>query len=284
MPHLPMVLAGINPLDWSIIRDSLFAKYVFEGIAFTVLLSIFGQVVGSLIGLMLYFMRSSKIAPFRWFTAVYIWLFRGTPLLVQVVVFWQIFPYLGIANTLDHLIYFKGVFGTTFDYFLTGVLGAAIALALNEGAYMAEIVRAGIDSIDPGQMEAAKSLGMTYGQGMRRIVLPQAFRVIVPPLGNEFNSMLKNSALASTAGVYELFGLSASLGRATGAWLSYMIIAVVWYLVMTTIWGLIQRQIEQRLNASNIDPALRVRGTWWQRLIGTSRGEPVVVTGAPAQR
>jgi polar amino acid transport system permease protein len=119
---------------------------------------------------------------------------------------------------------------------------------------------------------------------MRRVVLPQAFRVIVPPLGNEFNSMLKNSALASTAGVYELFGLSASQGRATGAWLSYMIIAVVWYLVMTTIWGLIQRQIEQRLNASNIDPALRVRGTWWQRLIGTTRGEPVVVTGAPAQR
>ncbi len=119
---------------------------------------------------------------------------------------------------------------------------------------MSEIVRAGIDAIDVGQLEAAKSLGMTYGQGMRRIVIPQALRVIVPPLGNEFNSMLKSSSLASAASVLELYQVTLSYGRATGSWITFMVIAIVWYLTLTTIWGFIQSRIERRLNLSNIDP------------------------------
>ena len=116
-------------------------------------------------------MQSESIAGF------YIWLFRGTPLLVQLIVFATGLYEIGIHLDL--------------------LTAALLALSLNEGAYMAEIVRAGIQSIDPGQMEAAKSLGMTYGLGMRRIILPQALRVILPPTGNEFNNMLKSSSLAS---------------------------------------------------------------------------------------
>lgn len=284
MSSLPLVMADLNPLDWNVIRNALFQKYLFEGILFTLILSIFGQVVGSLIGLILYFMRRSKIAPFRWVAETYIWFFRGTPLLVQIVFIWSLFPFLHLATALDYGVDLKKIFGFSFDYFLTGILGSMIALALNEGAYMAEIVRAGIDSIDPGQMEAAKSLGMTYGQGMRYVVLPQAFRVIVPPLGNEFNSMLKSSSLSFAVGVFELFNVNYSLGRSTSYNLSYMIVSAIWFLILTSVWGLIQRQIELRLNASNIDPAQRARGTWWQRLTGMGRSRPVLAPGMADHR
>jgi polar amino acid transport system permease protein len=273
---MPIVLATISRalegppgiLDWNEFRRFFFSQFVLEAVAFTLFLSVTAQIVGSLIGLGLYFLRRSRFVAFRQFANIYIWLFRGTPLIVQVVVFWQIFPYLPFGNALDRAINFRTQFGFVHDYFITGILGALLALSLNEGAYMAEIVRAGIDSIDVGQLEAAKSLGMTYGQGMRRIVIPQALRVIVPPLGNEFNSMLKSSSLASAASVYELYFATLTLGRATGSWITFMLIALVWYLAMTTIWGFIQSRIERRLNLSNIDPGQLARIPWWQRMFG----------------
>jgi polar amino acid transport system permease protein len=111
-------------------------------------------------------------------------------------------------------------------------------------------------------------LGMTYGQGMRRIVIPQALRVIVPPLGNEFNSMLKSSSLASAASVLELYQVTLSYGRATGSWITFVVIAIVWYLTLTTIWGFIQARIERRLNLSNIDPGQISKIPWWRRMFG----------------
>jgi polar amino acid transport system permease protein len=273
---MPIVLASVSQalasppgiLDWDVFRRYIFSQFVLEAVAFTIFLSVVAQIVGSLIGLGLYFLRRSRFMPFRQFANVYIWLFRGTPLIVQVVVFWQIFPYLPFGTALDYAINFRTEFGFVHDYFVTGILGALLALSLNEGAYMAEIVRAGIDSIDVGQLEAAKSLGMTYSQGMRRIVIPQALRVIVPPLGNEFNSMLKSSSLASAASVFELYFATLTLGRATGSWITFMLIALVWYLAMTTIWGLIQARIERRLNLSNIDPGQLSKIPWWRRMFG----------------
>ena len=205
---------------------------------------------------------------FRQFANFYIWIFRGTPLIVQVVLFWQIFPFLRIGNTLDQAFNFKAEFGLTNEYFVSGLLGALLALALNEGAYMSEIVRAGIDSIDVGQLEAAKSLGMTYSQGMRRIVIPQALRIIVPPLGNEFNSMLKIPR-CSAASVLELYQVTLSYGRATGSWITFSFIAFVWYLTLTTIWGFIQSRIERRLNLSSIDPGQLNKVPSWRRMFGT---------------
>jgi polar amino acid transport system permease protein len=128
------------------------------------------------------------------------------------------------------------------------VLAGITALAVNEGAYMSEIIRAGIQAVDPGQMEAALSVGMTRSKAMRRIVLPQAARVIVPPLGNEFNNMIKNTSLLAFIGVYELF-FDAEVGYSTTFRpVEYFFAVAFWYLVLTTIWSLIQARIERRLD------------------------------------
>ena len=127
------------------------------------------------------------------------------------------------------------------------VQAGIVALGLNEGAYMTEIVRAGIISVDPGQMEAAKSLGMTYGKAMRRIVLPQAARVIIPPLGNEFNNMLKTTSLLVIISVPELYVVFSRKQGNFFAPFEFFLAAAVWYLLLTTIWGVIQAWIERRL-------------------------------------
>ena len=123
---------------------------------------------------------------------------------------------------------------------------------------MREIIRAGIDSIDKGQMEAAKSLGMRYGLAMRRIVLPQAARVIVPPLGNEFNNMMKNTSLVFMIGVYELFA-DASAGYSASLKSEYFFVVAFWYLVLTTVWTFIQAWIERRLAVSERGEELSFR-------------------------
>src|SRR5205807_5106408 len=140
-----------------------------------------------------------KAAPMRLISGVYVWIFRATPLLVQIF-----FVYYGANQLLGFTLIPNSLNAGLFS--LDGaVVGGILALGINEGAYMREIIRAGIDSIDKGQMEAAKSLGMRYQLAMRRIILPQAARVIIPPLGNEFNNMLKTTSLVFTIGVYEMF-------------------------------------------------------------------------------
>jgi len=134
-----------------------------------------------------------------------------------------------------------------------------VALAINEGAYMREIIRSGIDAIDPGQMEAARSLGMTHALAMRRIVLPQAARVIVPPLGNEFNGMLKTTSLLAFIGVYELFQDAEVHYSNTFQPVEYFVAVAWWYLLLTLVWALIQAQIEHRLTASERERKLSVR-------------------------
>ena len=163
-------------------------------------------------------------------------------------------------------IFFDDLIPTTANFGLFTLDGAIIAgilaLGINEGAYMREIIRAGIDAIDKGQMEAARSLGMTQRLAMRRIVLPQAARVIVPPLGNEFNAMLKNTSLVFTIGVYEMFS-DAEIHYSTSFLpVEYFGAVAIWYLVLTTIWTLIQSQIERKLAASERGEEL----TLWERL------------------
>ncbi|HEV2459131.1 MAG TPA: amino acid ABC transporter permease [Ktedonobacterales bacterium] len=259
----------------------LFATDVLQGIILTLVFSVLAQLFGSLIGLLLYFMRRSRVFGLRPLAEGYVWLFRGTPLLVQILFIYYLLPALSLARPLINLHIFRHLgflLETPFDAFISGLL----ALALNEGAYMAEIVRAGIDSIDVGQLEAARSLGMTYGQAMRRIVLPQALRVIIPPLGNEFNSMLKSSSLVYAIGAYELLSSAYAHGFSLGSPLELLVVATIWYLVLTTIWGFIQAWIERRLNASNIDPGQLAKGNWWNRIIGFGRTTPGAEVPAPA--
>src|SRR5262245_25716735 len=169
-------------------------------LARTIYIAVVAQTLGVLLGLVAALGRMSRLWPARLVSGLYVLVFRGTPVIVQIF-----FVYYG-AN----LLFGFTLIPNSLDFGLFQLGGAALAgipaLGINEGAYMREIIRAGIDAIDKGQMEAARSLGMTYRLAMRRIVLPQAARVIVPPLGNEFNNMLKTTSLLFFIGVYELFG------------------------------------------------------------------------------
>lgn len=265
----------LRTYDFSTVLKYWHTPLIIQGIAITVILAVLAQLLGSLIGLLLYFMRRAGFAPIRWVAEVYIWFFRGTPLLVQILFIYLALPDLGWARPLRALDLFTslGFQGIPTDSMFAGLA----ALALNEGAYMAEIVRAGIDSIDSGQMEAAKSLGMTYWQGMRRVVLPQAMRVIIPPLGNEFNSMLKSTSLVSVIAIYDLMGAAEALGDPLFRTLELLTVAVFWYLILTSIWTIIQYYLERRFSASTRDPS--ATQSMWQRLgfgsmLSPNRGFP----------
>jgi polar amino acid transport system permease protein len=184
--------------DWHVIWERFFHPdhVFFRALYTTVYIAVIAQVFGVVLGLVAALMRASKIWPLRALSGLYVLIFRGTPLLVQIY-----FVYYG-ANLLLGFTLIPATLHLGFFSLDGAVVAGILALGINEGAYMREIIRAGIDSIDPGQMEAAKSLGMRYRLAMRRIVLPQAARVIVPPLGNEFNNMLKTTSLVFAIGVY----------------------------------------------------------------------------------
>jgi polar amino acid transport system permease protein len=170
----------------------------------------------------------------------YVWFFRGTPLLIQLL-FW----YNGVPQLFDN---------PDITRELTSFRIAIFGLAVNEGAYMTEIVRAGIESVEGGQMDAAKSLGMTYAMAMRRIILPQAFRVILPPTGNEFIAMLKNSSLAFAIGLVELSNAARSIYSVNYNVMELLVVASIWYLVMTSIFSLLQAELESRLSVGQQRP------------------------------
>lgn len=274
------LLAFFQHFDFQLALRSLITQLILEGLIITILLAVISQFLGSLIGLLLYFMRRSRFGAIRWLAEAYIWFYRGTPVYVQILFLYLALPYLSLARPLRNLDIFGhlGFSGVGTDSFIAGM----VALSLNEGAYMAEIVRAGIDSIDPGQMEAAKSLGMTYARGMRRIVLPQAMRVIIPPLGNEFNNMIKTTSLASAISLNELLGIALAIGAPIFRPLELLVTAAIWYLVLTTIWGTIQAVIERRFNLANLDPASAATPPWFDRILGRGRRPvPVGVAAAP---
>src|SRR5438046_2070452 len=188
--------------DWSIFFNSIFRPdgFILAGVWLTLSISVISQVIGIVLGIFGALGRTARLLPARWRANLYVWFFRGTPLLVQITFF-----FFGLSVTKIYTWPPINLFGLT----IPGEIQAGIfALGVNEGAYMSEIVRAGILSIDPGQLEAAKSLGMTYARAMRRIVLPQAARVIVPPLGNEFNNMLKTTSpiVVEASDVHKWFG------------------------------------------------------------------------------
>ncbi len=210
-----------------------------DGLAATILVSVVAQAFGVLFGLIAALAKMSKVGPLRWLADIYIWYFRGTPLLVQMVL---LYYGLGVTHIYDFPDIHIG------EITIIGAIQAgALALAINEGAYMAEIVRAGIEAIDPGQMEAAKSLGMTFGLAMRRIVLPQAAKVIVPPLGNEFNNMMKTTSLMEVISGAELFFAFNQVNARIFKPFELFIAASLYYLVLTTIWSVIQGRIESSL-------------------------------------
>jgi polar amino acid transport system permease protein len=237
---------------------SIMGKFLFSGLflnaAWTTLwIAVIAQTCGVIIGLFLALMRMSRFPFLSWPARFYIWIFRGSPLLVQILILYD-----GIPQVLPSLTPYLTVYSV-----------ALIAFSLNEGAYMSEIVRAGISSVDSGQMEAAKALGMRYPLAMRRIVLPQAARVIIPPLGNEFNNMLKTTSLASVIGLFELTYTAQVNGSQDFIIFQLLIVATVYYLVLTTLWGYVQGWIENRLDPNRTTKDdLQDQKRWTSRMLG----------------
>jgi polar amino acid transport system permease protein len=248
---LAVLLAGCQPsrqgsytYDWSIFWDSLLrpSPKILNGIWLTVSIAVTAQIVGIILGVFGALGRLSSFRPIRFAANFYVWIFRGTPLLVQIM-----FMYYGLLVTRIYAWPDISLLGITLP---SAIQAGIFALGVNEGAYMTEIVRAGILSVEPGQLEAARSVGMTYRLAMRRIVLPQAARVIVPPLGNEFNNMLKTTSLLVVIAVPELFVTFSQLngsGHTSFHPFELFLACAVWFLLLTTIWTVIQAWIERRI-------------------------------------
>ncbi len=231
--------------QWSVVGQYLFDSRILHGVAVTLELTAFSMAIGILLGVLAAVMRLSPNPIISGTSWLYIWFFRGTPLLVQLL-FW--FNFAALYSTVN-----LGVpFGPSFIHantnsLITPFVAALLGFGLNEGAYMSEIVRAGIISVPEGQSEAAQSLGMSRLQIMRLIVLPQAMRVIVPPTGNETISMLKNTSLAIVIGsVFELTFETQQIYSANYKTIPLLIVASLWYLVMTSIAYVFQYFIERR--------------------------------------
>jgi polar amino acid transport system permease protein len=234
-----------NPhFQWGVVGRYLFDPRILRGVRITVELTVVAMAIGILGGVGLAVMRLSPNRLVSGSSWLYIWFFRGTPLLVQIF-FWY------FASSLYRTIAIGIPFGPAFFHInansvLKPFVVSILALGLNEAAYMAEIVRAGIISVDQGQHEAAASLGMTRLMTMRRVVLPQAMRVIVPPTGNEVISMLKNTSLVSTIAYTELFYTVQLIYAVNYKTIPLLIVASIWYLVMTSVLYVGQYFIERR--------------------------------------
>ena len=210
--------------SWPFFFEYLTNGLMLRGAWTTVWLSVISMVLGLGLGVIAAMMKMYGNTIVRYVAEFYIWLFRGTPILIQLVIIYTGLPQLGIR--------------------LNVIESAILGLALNEGAYLAEIIRAGIMSVDTGQNDAARSVGMTWRQRMYYVILPQATRTIIPPLGNQFNGMLKTTSLASVISMEELMRSAQMLAQINFRVLEVYLVAALWYLVLVSIWGLIQTRIE----------------------------------------
>ncbi len=235
----------VTQFDWSTIGHYLFSSSILVGVERTIELTIIAMLMGIVLGVVLAIMRLAANPIVSGAAWLYIWFFRGTPVLVQLI-FWFALP------SVVHSISFGIPFGPSWlitshvDTLVTKFVAVCLGLGLNEAAYMAEIARAGILSVDEGQGEAASALGMTRLQTMRRIVLPQAMRVIIPPTGNETISMLKTSSLALVIGYAELLESAQIIYDRTYQTIPLLVVASLWYLLLTSILTVGQYYVERR--------------------------------------
>jgi polar amino acid transport system permease protein len=242
-----LIRSAINDsnFQWHVVGQYLFDSRVLHGVVVTIRLTVLSMAIGIVLGVVLAVMRLSPnwlVSGFAW---VYIWFFRGTPLLVQIL-FWNNIGALYHTIVLGVPFGGPGLIHPNANSLISTSVAVVLALALNEAAYMAEIVRAGIISVDEGQTHAAQSLGMTRLQIMRLIVLPQSIRVIIPPTGNEVISMLKNSSLASVVAYAELLYSVQLIYAQNYRTIPLLIVASIWYLVMTSVLYVGQYFIERR--------------------------------------
>jgi polar amino acid transport system permease protein len=238
------VLAAGFDRDW--IRDNL--RYIAGGLRYTMVMAVGGIAIAVVLATMGALARLSRNPVAYGISGFYVSFFRGTPLIVQMFLIYLALPPVG-RNLADRYAWLPPDFDSAFV--LSAAMAGTLALGLNYGAYMTEIFRAGIQAVAIGQGEAADALGMTQGQKMRRVILPQAFRVIIPPTGNEFIAMMKDTALVSFLGVTvasaEIFRRAQLLGKADFKNLEAYLACALIYWGLTAIFTLFQRQLENRL-------------------------------------
>jgi polar amino acid transport system permease protein len=250
-------------VHWDLIRHYFTVHSIILGMLKTLELTAIGMIIGVFLGTVLALMRLSANPVLRSVASLYIWLFRGTPLLVQIL-FW--FNLASFIPRISLGIPFGGATWVSWssNSVISPLSAACLALGTNMGAYMAEIVRAGIISVDEGQVEASLALGMTRQRAMRRIVLPQAMRVIIPPTGNMAIALLKDTSLVSVISMTELLYSVQTIYSVNFQVIPLLIVASIWYLILTTVFSIGQVFIERRFgrgSSRNAPPTVRMRLT-----------------------
>jgi polar amino acid transport system permease protein len=255
---------AVNPnIKWPRMGQFLFDGAILRGLGVTIELTIFAMVIGVLLGVVLALMKLSQNTVLKTTSGFYIWVFRGTPVLVQLI-FWYnmalIFPRIGI-----------GPFSADTNKVISTFGAAILALGLNEGAYMAEIVRAGILSVAKGQMDAALATGLTRRQAMRYIVIPQALRVILPPTGNQAIGMLKTTSIASVIAAQDLLTVTENIYAKTFLVIELLVVASLWYLVGTTVASIGQYFIEKKFGAGSSTSSVNLKDFIKEHVFNSSR-------------
>ena len=237
-------------IDWAVTGEYLFWPSILWGVVDTVLISIVSMAIGITIGVVCAIGRGSPNPVIRGMAIFYAWFFRGTPLILQLLLWFNlalVFPKIGIA----------GLWQVKTFIVLTPLVAALLGLCLNEGAYISELVRAGMLSVDRGQYEASMSIGMSYRQALRRIILPQAMRVVIPPLGNEFIGLLKLTSLASIIGFTDLLHNAQDIYLSNAKVIELLMVAGFWYLVLVSILSFGQVALERRFGRGQASSARR---------------------------
>lgn len=243
-------------VNWGAVPDYFFDKDILKGVRNTIWLTIVAMALGVALGIVLAVMRLSKnpvTASIAW---GYIWFFRGTPVYVQLLLWFNlglVFEYINLGP----------IYQDEWADFMTPFLAALLGLGLNEAAYMAEICRAGIQSVDEGQTEASHALGMSHAKTLRRVVLPQAMRVIVPPTGNEFINLLKTTSLVIAVQYYDLLQAATNVGQTSGGTVEMLFLAAIWYLVVTSVLSIGQFYLERRFARGSLR---QLPPTPWQKV------------------
>lgn len=229
---------ALGQIEWEFVGQFLTAKSILDGLANTILMTIGAMTLGIVLGIIAAVMRMSPNPVLKGVAMGYAWLFRGTPVILQLLLWFNlalIFPTLGIP----------GLFSFRTVEVMTPAVAAFLGLGINQGAYTSEVMRAGMLSVDVGQYEAAKSIGMTRLKALRRIVFPQAMRVIIPPLGNEFIGMVKLTSLASVIQFSEILHNAQNIYYANSRVIELLIVAAIWYLVVVSILTPLQMLLER---------------------------------------
>ncbi|QHI97498.1 ABC transporter permease subunit [Xylophilus rhododendri] len=226
-------------IEWQYVADFLTAKTILMGLVSTMVMSVAAMALGIVLGILAAVMRLSPNPLVKGVSMGYAWLFRGTPLILQLLLWFNlalVFPTIGIA----------GIWQVKTVTVMTPMLAALLGLAINQGAYTSEVIRAGLLSVDNGQYEAAKAIGMGQLQLLRRIVFPQSMRVILPPLGNEFIGMVKLTSLASVIQFSEILHNAQNIYYANSKVIELLIVAAIWYLLIVSLLTPLQMLLERK--------------------------------------